>query len=560
MTERGWSGRASKKHGGDGKRDMAEYDFIVVGAGSAGCVLANRLTADGRHSVLLLEAGGRDTYPWIHVPIGYGKTMFNKAVNWGYYTEPDPGLHSRRVYWPRGKVLGGSSSINGLIYIRGQAADYDDWAARGNAGWSYREVLPYFRRSEGQRRGSDEFHGDGGPLTVSDVTEKNELVEAFIRAGEQAGFRRNDDFNGADQEGVGYFQLNIRDGWRCSAAKAFLRPARDRANLHIETEALCSRVELEDGRAVGVRYLKGDTEQAARARCEVILAAGAINTPQILELSGIGDAELLDALRIPVAKHLPGVGRHLQDHLQTRVIARCSRAVTTNDDLNSFLRRMRIGMKYVFLRKGPLAVGINQAGGFVRSREGVDRPDIQFHFGTISSDMPGSPVHGFPGFTLSTCQLRPESRGTVHIQSADPRQYPRIHAHYLAEEADRRVVVDGVRQARRILGAPAMREYVASEYAPGPDVDSDDELLDFVRRDATTIFHPTGTARMGRGGEAVVDAELRVHGVDALRVADCSIMPVIVSGNTNAAAVMIGEKASDLILADARRRERASAA
>jgi choline dehydrogenase len=533
---------------------MEEFDFIVVGAGSAGCVLANRLSDGGRHSVLLLEAGGRDSYPWIHVPIGYGKTMFNKAVNWGYYTEPDPGLQSRRVYWPRGKVLGGSSSINGLIYIRGQAADYDGWAAQGNPGWSYREVLPYFRRSEDQARGGDDFHGEGGPLTVSDVGEKNELVEAFIRAGEQAGFPRNDDFNGADQEGVGYFQLNVRGGRRCSTAKAYLRPARGRSNLRVETEALCCGVEIVQGRAVGVRYLQGGVEQrSARARCEVVLCAGAINTPQILELSGIGDGQRLNALQIPVTRHLPAVGEHLQDHLQVRVIARCSRPVTTNDDLNSPLRRLKIGMKYVLRRQGPLAVGINQAGGFVRSRDDVERPDIQFHFGTLSSDVPGSPVHEFSGFTLSTCQLRPESRGSVHIQSTDPQCYPLIHANYLAAERDRQVSVDGVRQARRVLAAPALREYVASEYSPGPEVNDFDELLDFVRRDGTTIFHPTGTARMGRGEDAVVDARLCVHGVAGLRVADCSIMPDIVSGNTNAAAVMIGEKASDLILEDAAR-------
>lgn len=531
------------------------YDFIVVGAGSSGCVLANRLSAGGRYSVLLLEAGGRDTYPWIHVPIGYGKTMFHAGVNWAYYTEPEPYLHGRRIYWPRGKVLGGSSAINGLIYIRGQREDYDDWAACGNSGWSFRDLLPYFRRSEDQSRGVDEYHGSGGPLAVSDVGNNNELVDAFIRGGEEAGFPHNRDFNGANQEGVGYFQLNVRNGWRASTAAAFLKPVRGRHNLRVETRALCSAIEVDNGRAVSVRYLQGEDEHRARVRHEVVLAAGAINTPQILELSGIGDGEHLRELGIPVVKHLSGVGKNLQDHLQVRVIGRCTRAITTNDDLHSLWRRLCIGLKFILRRAGPLAVGINQAGGFIRSRPQESRPDIQFHFGTLSSDTPGSGVHRFPGFTLSTCQLRPESTGTVHIRSRDPRDNPAIRANYLAAETDQRVSLDGVRQSRRILQSGSMQPYVAAEYAPGTNVCSDDELLDFVRRDATTIFHPTSTACMGPGDGAVVDHELRVHGLDGLRVVDCSIMPRIVSGNTNASAIMIGEKASDMILAAAQERK-----
>lgn len=529
-----------------------QYDFIIVGAGSAGCVLANRLSADGRYRVLLLEAGGRDSYPWIHVPIGYGKTMFNPAVNWGYYTEPEPELHGRRVYWPRGRVLGGSSSINGLIYIRGQAADFDDWAARGNRGWAFADVLPYFRRSENQSRGADAFHGTGGPLAVSDVGERNELVDAYLAAGEQAGFARNDDFNGAVQEGVGYFQLNVRNGWRCSTASAYLRPARGRPNLDVETGALCTGIDVAGGRAAGVRYRRDGREHAVRARHEVVLAAGAINTPQVLELSGIGDGEVLRAAGVATVHHLPGVGRNLQDHLQARVICRCTRPITTNDDLRSLTRKLRIGLKYLLAGRGPLAVGINQAGGFVRSRPDAERPDIQFHFGTLSADAPGAPVHRFPGFTLSSCQLRPESTGCVHIASPDPAAHPRIRANYMATGHDRQVMLDGLRQARRVLEAPAMRPYVAAEHAPGPDVRDDDALLEFIRRDATTIFHPAGTARMGHDADAVVDDALRVHGIGGLRVADCSVMPAIVSGNTNAAAVMIGEKASDLVLAATR--------
>ena len=531
-----------------------EFDFVVVGAGSAGCVLANRLTEDGRHSVLLLEAGPRDSYPWIHVPIGYGKTMFHKPVNWGYNTEPDQNLHDRQMYWPRGKVLGGSSSINGLIYIRGQHEDYDSWEALGNPGWGSRDVLPYFKRSEHQQRGADDYHGVDGPLWVSDVEEKNELVEAFIKAGVESGYPHNRDFNGASQEGVGYFQLTTRKGWRCSTATAYLKPARKRPNLDIRTDAVCSGLDFEGSRVTGVRYLQGGKEVSVRARQEVILAAGAINSPQILELSGIGDPEVLKEVGIPVRHALPGVGKNLHDHLQARVIARCTKAITTNDDLNSFLRKMRIGMKYVFLRRGPLAVGINQAGGFVRTDPSMDRPDIQFHFGTLSSDMPGSPVHDFPGFTLSTCQLRPESRGTVHVHSTDPREYPKITSNYLSEPLDQEVMVAGVRISRQVLGAAAMKPYVAAEHAPGADAVEDEAILDFIRQQATTIFHPVGTCQMGPAEqpEAVVDPRLRLHGMEGLRVVDASIMPIVPSGNTNAPAIMVGEKAADMILEDTR--------
>ncbi|MEX0730105.1 MAG: choline dehydrogenase [Aquisalimonadaceae bacterium] len=533
------------------------FDFVVIGAGSAGCVLANRLSDGGRYSVLLLEAGPKDTYPWIHVPIGYGKTMFHKTLNWGYSTEPDENLHARSVYWPRGKVLGGSSSINGLIYIRGQRADFDDWAARGNPGWGWADVLPYFRRSEGQQRGASVYHGADGPLSVSDVPENNALVDAFIQAGEQVGFPINDDFNGASQEGVGYFQLTTRNGRRCSAARAFLRPALRRPNLTIETEALCSGLDFDGSRVRAVWYLHRGQEKRVVANREVIISAGAINSPQILELSGIGDPAVLKDAGVAVRHALPGVGANLQDHLQCRVIARCRKPVTTNDDLNSFMRKMKIGMRYVFLRKGPLAVGINQAGGFVKTDPAVERPDIQFHFGTLSSDSPGSAVHAFSGFTLSTCQLRPESRGTVHIRGADPAVYPRIHANYLSAALDQKVMVESIRVSRRVLAAPGMQDYVESEYAPGPDVQSDDEILDFIREEATTIFHPSGTCQMGPADQpgAVVDARLRVYGVHGLRVVDASVMPVIPSGNTNAAAIMIGEKASDMILEDARRQE-----
>lgn len=528
----------------------AIYDYIIVGAGSAGCVLANRLSTNGKYRVLLLEAGPRDTYRWIHVPIGYGKTMYNKNVNWGFSTEPDPGINARAIYWPRGRVLGGSSSINGLIYVRGQPQDYDQWADLGNVGWGWKGVLPYFRKSEHQIRGADEFHGAEGPLWVSDTTESNELCDAFIESGSAIGIPRNDDFNGPRQEGVGYFQFTTRKGWRCSTAVAYLRPAKRRQNLRIETKALCVGLIVKNTRVTGVRYRQHGQEQSAIARREVILAAGAVQSPQILQLSGIGDPAMLADHGIAVNHALPEVGRNMQDHLQARVVFKCSKPVTTNDDLNSFVRKMRIGMRYVLFRRGPLAVGINQAGGFVRSSEKVQTPDIQFHFGTLSSDAPGSPVHRFSGFTLSSCQLRPESRGAISLRSADPFEAPVIHAGYLSSAYDQRVMVGGVRLSRRIGQTAPLRDYVLQEYSPGEKVQGDDELLEFVRNDATTIFHPSGTCRMGKDDGAVVDDRLRVRGLEGLRVIDASIMPTIVSGNTNAAAIMIGEKGADLVLAD----------
>lgn len=528
--------------------DSDTFDFVIVGGGSAGCVLARRLAEQGGYTVCLLEAGGRDSYPWIHVPIGYGKTMFNRDVNWGYSTDPDPGINSRAMYWPRGKVLGGSSSINGLIYIRGQAEDYDRWAEQGCPGWAYRDVLPYFRKAERQGRGASEFHGDTGPLAVSDVAEPNPLCDAFVASGRAIGLPVNRDFNGADQEGVGYFQLTIDHGRRCSTATGYLKPVNGCRNLEVRTHALCERIEFDGRRATGVRYWRDGATEVVHARREVIIAAGAINTPQILELSGIGSAAVLARLDVAPVRVSEEVGENLADHLQSRLLYRCSEHITTNDDLNSFYRKMKIGLRYVISRKGPLAVGINQAGGFARSRPEVERPDIQFHFGTLSSDAPGSPVHKFSGFTLSTCQLRPESRGSVHARSASPTEYPAIKPNYLATETDRRVMIDGVKLGRRLAAASPLRDLIIDEYSPGAAITSDEDLLAFVRDDATTIFHPTGTCRMGDDAASVVDSKLRVRGVEGLRIADASIMPSIVSGNTNAPVIMIAEKAAALIL------------
>ena len=392
---------------------VPEFDYIIVGAGSAGCVLANRLSASGRHRVLLLEAGPRDSYPWIHIPIGYGKTMFHERYNWRFYTEPEPGMNNRKVYWPRGRGLGGSSSINGLIFIRGQPQDYERWAAAGNRGWGWNDVLPYFMRSEANQRGASALHGADGPLSASDIGETHPLVDAFIAGAAELGIERNDDFNGLDQEGAGYYQLTTRNGWRCSAAVAYLNPARGRSNLKIETDAHVTRILFEGMRASGVAYRQGGVERTASATREVIASAGGLQSPHLLQLSGIGPAELLQAHSIPVVHDLAGVGANLQDHLQARVMYRCTQPITTNDDLRSWHRKLRIGLKWIVQRRGPLAIGINQGGLFARVMPGAETPDVQFHFGTLSADMAGARPHDFPGFTMSVCQLRPTSRGSV---------------------------------------------------------------------------------------------------------------------------------------------------
>ncbi|MFB3046057.1 MAG: GMC family oxidoreductase [Acidiferrobacterales bacterium] len=527
-----------------------DFDYIIVGAGSAGCVLANRLSANGKHRVLLLEAGPVDRYPWIHIPIGYGKTMFNPKYNWCFYTEPDPGMNNRKVYWPRGKVLGGSSAINGLIFIRGQPQDYERWRQLGNLGWGWQDVLPYFIKSERNQRGADEFHGANGELGVSDVGEPHELADAFITAAEQAGIPRNYDFNGQTQEGVGYYQLTIWRGRRSSTAVGYLRPAYKRSNLRVETGALVARILFDGKRATGITYRQHGREHRAQAHGEVILCAGVIQSPQLLQLSGIGEAQFLKGHDISVLHHLPGVGQNLQDHLQIRVIHRCARPITTNDDMRSIFRKFKMGLKYALFRSGPLSIGINQAGAFVCTRPDVASPDIQFHFAALSADMPGAPLHDFSGFTSSVSQLRPESRGTVMIKSRDPFDAPAMQPNYLSAEIDRETVVAGLKVARNIAASPALQSYVVDEYMPGRDAQSDDALLEFARNTGVTIFHPSGSCKMGSDPAAVVDDRLRVHGLDGLRVVDCSIMPTLVSGNTHAPVVMIAEKAADMILQD----------
>jgi choline dehydrogenase len=529
-----------------------EFDYIVVGAGSAGCVLAARLSEDASLRVLLLEAGPRDTSLWIHLPIGYGKTMWSESVNWRYYTDPEPNMNGRRIYWPRGKTLGGSSSINGLIYIRGQREDYDHWAALGNRGWSWNSVLPYFVKAEGNQRGASVYHGGSGPLKVSDIATRDPLIDAFVAGAGQIGVPASDDFNGERQEGAGYFQLTTSKGWRSSTATAYLRPAKGRSNLRVETGAFASGLVMEGRRAVGMRWRQGSEMKSARARAEVLLCAGAIQSPQLLQLSGIGPSALLAGLGVPVVHDLPGVGENLQDHLQIRLTYESTRP-TTNDQLNSWLGRARLGSQWLLHRSGPLAVGINQGGCFMRALSSEAKtPDIQFHVATLSADMAGGKVHPYSGFTMSTCQLRPQSRGHIRIRSTDPFEPPAMQPNYLSTDLDRRTTVAGVKAARAIAATAAMRPFVKREVKPGLSMLSDEALLEFCRDNGATIFHPSGTCKMGDDAMAVLDERLRVRGIASLRVVDCSAMPTLVSGNTNAAAVMMAEKAADMIREDAR--------
>ena len=529
-----------------------EFDYIVVGAGSAGCVLANRLTADGKYSVLLLEAGPEDSHLWIHIPLGYGRLFKEKAVNWMYQTEPEPGLNGRNVFQPRGKVLGGSSSINGLLYVRGQHEDYDRWRQHGNLGWGFDDVLPYFKKAEDQTRGADDFHAVGGPLPVSDWRHADPLSAAFVDAAAEVGFPKNSDFNGATQEGAGFFQTTTRGGRRASTAVAYLRSAKARSNLHVETSALAERIMFEGRRAVGVAYRTAGIPRTARARKEVLISSGAFNSPQLLQLSGVGPADLLRQHGIEVVLDAPGVGNDLQDHMQVRVVMRCSQAITLNDIVNNPIRKVLTGLRYAMFRTGPLTIAAGTSGAFFKTNPRLATPDIQIHFLPFSTDKMGEKLHPFSGFTASVCQLRPESRGSLRIKSADPAAPPEIRINYLASDVDRATNVEGLKILRRILHARALAPYVVEEVDPGDKITSDEALLAYCRARGTTIYHPTSTCRMGNDPLAVVDQRLRVRGLDGLRVIDASVMPDLVSGNTNAPVIMIAEKASDLILQDAR--------
>jgi choline dehydrogenase len=529
---------------------VAEFDYVIVGAGSAGCVLANRLSADGRHSVLLLEAGPSDKNIWIHVPIGYGKLFKDKSVNWMYQTEPEPGLGGRQVFQPRGKVLGGSSSINGLLYVRGQHEDYDRWRQLGNVGWGYDDVLPYFKKAEDQIRGADQYHGTGGPLSVSDWRHHDPLSEAFVRAAVEAGIPYNPDFNGATQEGAGFFQTTTRRGRRASSAFSYLRPARGRANLRVETDALAQRVLFEGRRARAVEYRQNGVMRSARARREILVSSGAYNSPQLLQLSGVGPASLLKQHGIDVVLDAPGVGHDLQDHLQVRLVMRCAQKVTLNDVVANPLRSVLAGAQYAAFRKGPLTIAAGTSGAFFKTSPRLASPDIQIHFIPFSTDKMGEKLHAFSGFTASVCQLRPESRGALTIRSADPAVPPEIRINYLATETDRTAFIDGIRILRDILAKPALKPFVVDEAYPGSDKVSDEDILDYCRQTGSTVYHPTSTCRMGNDPLAVVDQRLRVRGIEGLRVVDASVMPDLMSGNTNAPTIMIAEKASDMILED----------
>ena len=535
-----------------------QYDYIIVGAGSAGCALAHRLSREASRRVLLLEAGGKDTFPMIHIPLGFAFMMKNDRVNWCYETEPEPNMHNRKMSWPRGRVLGGTSCINGMVYIRGQKEDYDRWAAMGNKGWSYDELLPYFKRSEHKAEGGNEFHGYGGPLWVEEVTpqEKLDLADLFVQAAVQTGMPFNEDFNGADQEGAGGYQLNIRNGKRQSTAQTYLKLCQSRPNLDIVTGALTQEVLVENGCAVGVEYKltgkKGVSSNIkAYARAEVILCGGVINSPQLLELSGIGQRERLESLGIEVKKELPGVGENLQDHLTVNVQQGLH-------DMPSFYEETRpLAMiknlfKYLFKKRGLLAHPAAQVGAFFRTGEDIATPDAQIHFAPAASeeDSKGN-LKTKPGTTATVCHLRPESRGSVHIQSADPTEYPSIRANYLDTENDRKAIIAAVRRTRDIFAASALDSYRGHEFLPGTAVQSDEDILSYVRSQAESVYHPVGTCKMGNDDLAVVDDRLRVHGIENLRVADASVMPNVTSGNTNAPAIMIAEKCADMLLQDA---------
>ena len=536
----------------DRSSEALEFDYVVVGAGSAGCVLANRLSADGRYSVLLLEAGPKDNNLWIHVPLGYGRLFKEKTVNWMYQTEPEPGLDGRTIFQPRGKVLGGSSSINGLLYVRGQHEDYDRWRQHGNSGWGFDDVLPYFKKAENQERGADDFHGAGGPLPVSDLVHADPLSAAFIAAAAETGIPVNPDFNGASQEGAGFFQTTTRRGRRASTAVAYLRPARGRRNLQVETSALAQRILFDGHRADTIEFRQAGVLRTARARKEILVSGGAYNSPQLLQLSGVGPAELLRQHGIDVVLDAPGVGHDLQDHMQVRVVMRCTQSITLNDIVNSPVRRILAGARYAAFRKGPLTIAAGTSGAFFKTSPRLATPDIQIHFLPFSTDKMGERLHSFSGFSASVCQLRPESRGSLRIRSADPTAAPEIRINYLSTEVDRTANVEGLKVLRRILQAPALRPYVMEEVDPGAKVSTDEELLNYCRARGSTIYHPTSTCRMGSDPLAVVDQSLRVRGLEGLRVVDGSIMPDLVSGNTNAAIIMIAEKASDMILQDSR--------
>ena len=542
-----------------GNKLKQQYDYIVVGAGSAGCVLANRLSANGKYDVLVLEAGGSDKRFWIQTPIGYGKTFYDPKVNWMYSTEPEPGINHQSSYWPRGKVLGGSSSINAMVYIRGQAEDFNDWRDLGNQGWGWNDVLPYFKKSETNSDGGNEYRGGDGPLYVNNVSDQyHPLCKTFIKAAGQVGFNYNPDFNGASQEGVGYYQINTKDGKRMSTARAYLYDAQRRTNCHVETGAQITRILFDNKRARGVEFVQNGNLKSVSAHREVILSAGAINSPQLLQLSGVGPASLLSEHDIPVVHASNAVGGNMQEHLACTHYYR-SRVPTLNNQLSPWWGKALAGAQYLLTHRGVLSLSVNQAGGFVKSSAERPKPNIQLYFAAITyttaptGERPLMAPDPYPGLLNCISQLRPKSRGSVKIKSADPFMPPCIKPNYLSEEEDVIEMLEGVRLLRKMAKTPAFAEVIEREMTPGIQIDSDEDLIDDIRQRSTTVFHPTSTCMMGADANtAVVDNECRVYGIDRLRVVDASIFPTVTSGNTNAPTIMVAEKVSDQILSNSK--------
>lgn len=539
--------------------DTQEFDYVIIGAGSAGCVLANRLSADPGTRVLLLEAGGSDRSLWVRMPIGYGKTFYHPTMNWRYQTEEDPGLGGRSAYWPRGRVIGGSSSINAMVYVRGQHADYDAWAALGNPGWSAADVMPVFRRMEDNLAGGDAWRGSGGPLAVTDMSaDVHPLAHDYLKSAAAAGHAVNRDYNGADQEGAAIYQITMRNGLRCSSADAYLHPVENRPNLEIRTGAHVTRILFDGRRAMGVEYRRDGALEQAGARRELVLSAGAVNTPQILMLSGIGDSERLSGLGIAPLLHAPGVGRNLQDHLGYDYIYEATRP-TLNDVLRPWWSRAAVGLRYLLTRRGPLALSVNQGGGFVRSRPGLARPNIQLYFSPLSYTraVPGKRAlmrtDLFPGFMLGISNCHPRSRGEITLGSADPFAAPVIRPNYLSAPEDLEELVEAAGLLRAIAAAEPLAGQIRREVLPGPGVEDPAAIAEDIRARSGSVFHACGTCAMGpEPGRAVVDPRLRLHGIDGLRVVDASVFPLIPSGNINGPAIMVGEKGAEMMLEDAR--------